>query len=572
METHAARRTPSSLRALCASLLLAAGVLGRPAAAAPPPVETLTFPGCGTTVQDCIEDAPEGALVQLATNGPIDQALTIEKSLQLRAAPGFRPVFTPFSYIYARAVVSDDRHLVLQGLTWQPAGSSGVIIVAHDTDGTFEVEILDNAFLGITGASSGALVTVRTEGSPNVAPGPLALTLRGNRFEVPNGAETNPVSISLITPVDGTVLVAENLVRTGDVRQTAAIDFYHTGGRVEIDVVRNIVISGNPSESGVQVRQNAIETGRTVARVAGNLLIGFNGGMRFGAEFYASEGTIELAVLHNTIVHAGLRAVQVGGREDQGGAASGLIANNVLAFSGRSDVGIHEFEATVVERRNLLTYIDPTDAPAAPGPESIVAANPEFVGNIDFRLAATSPGVNTAAPALVPADLTVDLDGWPRLAGPAADMGAYELPCEPGSTEAHCVMAPTCQETGCATDDPCYPALCVNDQCVTVEPTGFERARCVCARPLPASCASTPLPLPLVKKPAKACAQLGRAATSTAERQVRRFLSSARRAWDQSARAAVRRAAKGTLAPECAAALEADWVDASARVEYLLAD
>jgi hypothetical protein len=182
-----------SLRALGASLLLAAGTLGRPAAAVPPPVATLTFPGCAPTLQKCIDDAPEGALVQLATDGPVDEDLQILKSLQLRAAPGFRPVFTPFSHVFALATAGANRHLVIQGLTWEPAGSSGVLSVSHDTDGMFEVEILDNAFLGIMGSTDGTLVTVRTEGSATVPePGVLLLTLRGNRFEVPDGARTNP--------------------------------------------------------------------------------------------------------------------------------------------------------------------------------------------------------------------------------------------------------------------------------------------------------------------------------------------------------------------------------------------
>jgi hypothetical protein len=355
------------------------------------------------------------------------------------------------------------------------------------------------------------------------------------------------------------------------VRQSPAIGIYHTEGQVVFDAIRNVIASANPGEPAIGLYQGGTGAGLTAARVVGNLLTGFGGGMRFGTDLYASGGTMFLGVLHNTIVNARLRAVQVGGRPDLDGAAFGLITNNVLAFSGRSDVGIHEFGDTVIERRNLLTFIDEHDAPSDPGPESLVVTDPQFAGPADFRLAATSPGVNTADPAVLPVDVTLDLDRRPRLAGPAPDMGAYELPCDPGSTEPHCVTPPTsCQATGCATDDPCFPALCLNDQGVPVELRGLERARCACERPLPASCASTPLPVPLTRKPAKACEQIGRAATSPSERQRARFLGNAHRAWEQAARAVVRRARKGTLAEECGTALEAACTDAAARIAYLL--
>jgi hypothetical protein len=50
-----------------------------------------------------------------------------------------------------------------------------------------------------------------------------------------------------------------------------------------------------------------------------------------------------------------------------------------------------------------------------------------------------------------------DLARNPRVAGDAPDMGAYELPCEPDSTEPHCQHAPSCEEmNGCVSDDPSH--------------------------------------------------------------------------------------------------------------------
>ena len=570
MKTDSTRRLARLAPILLASLLV--GTLAAPVAAAPPPTVIFTFPGCAPTLQGCIANAPEGALIQIATNGPIDEDLNIQRSLQLRAAPDFHPVFTPFSNIFAMAPVGMPRHLLIQGLTWEPAGSSGVLQVVHGTEGRFDVEILDNRFLGITGSTSGSLVTVSTAGTPRPAAlGPIALSLAGNEFDVPSGTETNPVALSFTSALAGTVRVAGNTVRTADQRQQSAIDLYHTEGELAVEVERNVIASANPEQSGVNVYQTGDGSGRIAARVFDNLITGFDGGMRFGVSFYASAGTIDLTVLHNTVVSASLRAVQVGGREDLGGHASGIIANNVLVFSERSDVGIHQFLDTVRERRNLVTHIGgPDDAPEAPSPDDIVVTDPQFVGPDDYRLEPTSAGINTASIELLPEDIMSDLDRNPRVAGPAPDMGAYELPCEPDSTEPHCVKQPSCEETGCTTDDPCYPARCINDQCVVIEPVGLEHARCACDRPAPSSCPSTPLPTDVRRRVEHACTFLERAGKTTSESRYPRLLTSAQGAFDRAIRGVHRRAILGQISSTCATDFAADFTDARERIAQLI--
>src|SRR5262249_20335768 len=153
----------------------------------------------------------------------------------------------------------------------------------------------------ITGGTAGSLVTVRTAGTPV---GPITLLLSGNEFDVPSGTETNPVSQSFSSALGGTVRVAGNTVRTADQRQQSAIDLYHTEGDLAVDIERNVIASSNPEESGVNVYQTGDGSGRVVARVFDNLITGFDGGMRFGVSFYASEGTIDLGVLHNTVASA----------------------------------------------------------------------------------------------------------------------------------------------------------------------------------------------------------------------------------------------------------------------------
>lgn len=572
MNTLRTRRF-ARLASILASLVVA-GALVAPATAAPTPTANLTFPGCGPTLQDCITGAPEGARIKLATNGPISETLNIQRSLQLVAADDFKPVFTPFARIFAIGAAGMPRHLVLSGLTWEPAGSSGVITVTHGTDGSYDVELTKNRFIGITGSSGGSTITVRTTGVTLPATlGALNLLLSGNEFETApgTGTDTNPVRLELARACKTNAHIDGNRIRTSDLRQQGTIDVYHTEGDLKLDAQRNVIVSGNPSMPGLNVWQLGDGTGHTTARVANNVMMGIDGGMRFGVSFYASEGTIDLAVVHNTIVRAGMRAVQVGGREDLGGHASGIIANNVLVFSDRSDVGIHEFGDTVHERRNLVTHIGgDDDAPSAPSFDTIVVTDPQFVGPDDFRLEPSSAGINTGSNQFVPEDLTSDFDRNPRLAGVNPDMGAFELPCAENGTEPHCVKTPSCEVTGCETDDPCRPAQCMNDRCIERELHGFAAAQCVCDRETPASCPHTSLLNGVARRVERACTNLERAADPLRERQQGRLLSNAQRAFDRAIWGVGRRAFAGQIPQTCADDLEASFEDAIERIGGLI--
>ena len=61
-----------------------------------------------------------------------------------------------------------------------------------------------------------------------------------------------------------------------------------------------------------------------------------------------------------------------------------------------------------------------------------INADPLFVdaGSDDLRLWFFSPAINAGHNGYLPADVTTDLDGNPRIVGGVVDMGAYECPIE----------------------------------------------------------------------------------------------------------------------------------------------
>jgi hypothetical protein len=116
------------------------------------------------------------------------------------------------------------------------------------------------------------------------------------------------------------------------------------------------------------------------------------------------------------------------------------------------------------------------------------------------------------------------------------------------------------------TTDPCRPQGWSQGACVAQDLAGFSRATCACQRLPPPACAGLPLPSKLLNATGKACALLDAAATgSRGTRRVRKHLVKTRKKWRMASRLARKR-----LPPECATALDADYVDAASRVDAAL--
>src|SRR5262245_16232092 len=49
------------------------------------------FP-CNTTLQACVDGAGPGDGIRIATDGPINESISFQKCLTLKAAPGFHPL------------------------------------------------------------------------------------------------------------------------------------------------------------------------------------------------------------------------------------------------------------------------------------------------------------------------------------------------------------------------------------------------------------------------------------------------------------------------------------------------
>jgi predicted outer membrane repeat protein len=171
--------------------------------------------------------------------------------------------------------------------------------------------------------------------------------------------------------------------------------------------------------------------------------------------------------------------------------------------------------------------------------------------------------------------LEFDQRGAPRPFGAFCDVGAVEfgatVPTTTITTPTSTTLPPNTCGTECVTTDPCRPRTCVAGACLAQDLAGLTGASCACERLAPAACANQVPPGKVARAVAKACSLLDAAtAGEPGTRRVRKQLVKAGRKWRAASRLVFKRAARRVLTPECIASLEADYDNASDRVDAVL--
>jgi hypothetical protein len=407
-------------------------------AVTPAAADVLTFPGaapCNATLQACIDGAGAGDVIEIATDTPIDEDLEVEKSLTLRAAAGFEPAIAPLNSIFLLNPAGASNAIVLEDLTLE----RGFVTAVQISNERFDVvvtglEIRDTF-------NDRAEIEIRSG-----QPGPFGLLrfeVSGNDLTVPEGQFRGAAAISIqggnLRAMRG--VVRDNVIQHFDGQQQGAIEVSNAVAELEVDVLGNRV-SGTNYNSGVSFFQFA--EGDAKLRYVNNLVTGqvANAGAPAAFVVNVTEGRARFELVNNTAADSDL-GILVSGRTDLGAQVSGLIANNVVARIAEAGIGIDD-ELDVQNEFNLV--FETGNDFFTPGPGTLFS-DPLFAGGGDFRLSADSPAVHAGNSERVPADVTTDLDGLPRIAGARVDMGAFERQEAPDRA---CAVAPltTCREPG----------------------------------------------------------------------------------------------------------------------------
>jgi hypothetical protein len=167
--------------------------------------------------------------------------------------------------------------------------------------------------------------------------------------------------------------------------------------------------------------------------VYGNLDIQKSGWKGRGMSFYdcCDEGphpVHDIHVFNNTFVGSELRGISV----ENPSVANLFISNNVIVNNGSDDIVIQQATSVTVSNNLLSKQLRNTAGSGVTASNNVVG-DPKFVsvaGN-DFHLQSGSPAIDKASGADI---ASTDFDGNARPAGPAADLGAYELGASPVAT------------------------------------------------------------------------------------------------------------------------------------------
>jgi len=391
-------------------------------AAAPASAATRTWPTVAPcdvgTLQACITGASAGDIVEIATNTPVAEDLTVDKSLTLRPATGFAPTIAGnFQFFQSTASAAT---IVVDSLAF-----TSRIRAAPGTGN------LDFSLLGSTVTTSGSYnVAVSVSSGTSPPYGNVNAVIEGNTVTHTGGgvgAQCAGINVgSIFDSGTSFARIANNRVSVLGCGQGDAISVYNGPGEtLTADVIGNQVDATNTND-GIMLRNfQQAPNSRLVVRAINNVVTGqlneagAPGGLVVSADGFQS---IDATIVNNTLAHNQINLL-VSGRTDLGASISGVIANNVIAF-GRFGI---DPDLDIAEHHNLFYPAPDPGDPFTPGPGSFIA-DPRLVSAADFHLSPDSPAIDRGSNAAVPGDITTDVEGNPRIQQARVDMGAYESP------------------------------------------------------------------------------------------------------------------------------------------------
>ncbi len=417
---------PSAARATRRARLPLSLLLATVAADAVAGGAVLTWPGtspCNTTLHACIAAAAAGDTVEIATDGPIDETIEIfGKSLTLRPAAGFEPVFEPTNGTDAIEAFGADAPVtvLIEGLTVR----EGTIGAYQAGTGAFDITIRGNRIESTGLDANRSAIYLRTFGASPT--GPVRFEIADNDIALAFlfGDDISAIALDdLPGPTSGSI--ARNLVRGGGEMSTyAAMRVSNATGTLALDVLAN-AITASGYNGGIELVQDDA-AGSVAARIINNLVVGTSdatGPQPGGVSLRANAGSAVALVANNTLAHNDTGFVA---KASPGATLEGMLANNIVAFNAIRGVVIDGGIAAAFHNAHNLVWANASDA-FEPGPGTL-ASDPLFVGAGDYHLRPATPARDAGDDQYVPDDIEHDLDGSARIIGPAVDIGAFERP------------------------------------------------------------------------------------------------------------------------------------------------
>jgi hypothetical protein len=406
-------------------LFVTLAALAAPASAA---AVTYTWPGaapCNTTLAACITAAAAGSVVEIATNGPIDEEVFFSKSLVVRAAPGYRPAFAPTRDVNASYMGASAFNVTFEGLTL----TDGDIRLSRGGTGDGNFVVRGTRLLNSDPADSARIVIVGSN------TGNLTFDIAENQVDTHTDQfNANSISVSANGPTAAGKIQFNRLTATG----TGSIVGIFTdtpAGTLDLDVFAN-EMRGNFPGGAIRISNSTGGVSAPVTvRLVNNVIVGtgsHTAGTSHGAKVLVGNADIAATAVNNTITATrnGLLFSRFAGAT---GSITGTVRSNLVAFNSLG-LSIDPAAAAAVTNSHNLVFANGFNQ-FTPG-TGTVTADPQLLSTFYPRLRAGSPAINAGDATFIQTLLffnglpQVDTDGMRRtITGGASgvDIGAYEF-------------------------------------------------------------------------------------------------------------------------------------------------
>ena len=196
-----------------------------------------TYPAaapCDTTLQACVDAAEPGDVVEIATDDPIAESVTIDKSLTLVAAVGYRPTLVPEANVLLVNRPGAASVIVVDGLTLE----RGKIHAIQASELPFVAAVRRNVLIG-------ERVGIVIGDEFRTAAGAVSFDIEGNEIRArtaASGEAAIAVHAGDFASLRGTIHA--NVIRHVPGHSVSAIEVSNRSSRVDVDVFRNEVRVG----------------------------------------------------------------------------------------------------------------------------------------------------------------------------------------------------------------------------------------------------------------------------------------------------------------------------------------
>ncbi len=373
---------------------------------------------CAATLQTCIDDSPEGELIEIRTNNPIKENIFTNNAVSLIAGAGYKPTFSAGRGLFFALNTAVSRSITIRGLkllggtiSINHLGASNTVVIENNL-------VLDNNndFPGISIISS--------------SNADLSLKMNYNIVNNTFSDDTDQVGAISVRKLNGdfgriTGQIYGNEIKSAGAESIGVFLSDETDGLIDLNITGNEIYGG-------------AQGGLLINRVSGlgvmDIDVTSNSFYKLNVQYPSSgvhvvneSGISNVDIVNNTMLD-GLNGILAS--ESIGSSVTMNVFNNIVAYA---NTGFNFGIGVEVENDYNLYHANAVYNNYVPGPNSL-QTDPLIKNRSNGRLKLNSPAINAgnAGSFFFVADAPlVDADGTFRFKsvfGPEqVDIGAYEF-------------------------------------------------------------------------------------------------------------------------------------------------